>query len=164
MKNKFIKLLSIIIASVLGLGLFSLAPNTYATDDVCSSNAPQSVKDAAGCEGTKNALPNLIIGILNGIIAISGLVAVVFVLIGGINYMTSAGDAGKLEKAKKTILYACIGLVITVLAFAIVNFTIRNLIGGQSTSDNSQQDDKDDSDKDATPNTNSANSPTKQTK
>jgi len=42
--------------------------------------------------------------------------------------MTSNGDATKLEKAKKTILYACIGLAICVLAFAIVNFVIDKII------------------------------------
>ena len=69
-------------------------------------------------------LPDTIAGILNAIIIVSGTVAVIFVLIGGVNYMTSSGDAGKLEKAKKTILYAVIGLAICALAFAIVNWTV----------------------------------------
>ena len=129
MKNKFTKLLSIIIASVLGLGLFSLAPNTYAINDVCSSNAPQSVRDAAGCEGTSDQLPRLIVNILNAIIAISGIVALIFVIIGGFNYMTSAGDSGKVEKAKKTILYACIGIAVCALSFAIVNWAILGPLG-----------------------------------
>ena len=70
-----------------------------------------------------------ITNILNGIIAVLGLVAVVVIIIGGINYMTSSGDAGKVKKAKDTILYGVIGLVICVLAFAIVNFVIKNIIG-----------------------------------
>ena len=45
--------------------------------------------------------------------------------------MTSTGDAGKVKKAKDTILYALIGLIICVLSFAIVNWTIKNVIGGQ---------------------------------
>ena len=43
--------------------------------------------------------------------------------------MTSAGDPGKVKKAKDTILYGVIGLVVCVLAFAIVNFVIANIIG-----------------------------------
>ena len=62
--------------------------------------------------------------ILNIVIGSLGLVAVVVVVIGGINYITSSGDAGKVDKAKKTILYGVIGLVICALAAAIVNFTI----------------------------------------
>ena len=43
--------------------------------------------------------------------------------------MTSSGDAGKVKKAKDTILYGIIGLVVCVLAFAIVNFVISNILG-----------------------------------
>ena len=48
---------------------------------------------------------------------------------GGVGYMTSSGDAGKVKKAKDTILYGVIGLVIVALSFAIVNFVISNIIG-----------------------------------
>ena len=70
-----------------------------------------------------------IIGIINAVIAVLGIVAVGVIIIGGISYMTSSGDAGKVKKAKDTILYGVIGLVICVLAFAIVNFVIKNIIG-----------------------------------
>ena len=57
--------------------------------------------------------------ILNGIIGIAGTVCVIYVVLGGARYITSTGDPGKLKKAKDTIIYACIGLVICALAFAI---------------------------------------------
>ena len=66
-------------------------------------------------------------GILNAIIGVLALVAVVVMIVGGISYMTSSGDAGKVKKAKDTILYGLIGLIVCVLAFAIVNFVISNL-------------------------------------
>ena len=78
--------------------------------------------------GSGDNLKNAVIGIINGVVAVLGLVAVIVIIIGGINYMTSAGDAGKVKKAKDTILYGVIGLVICVLAFAIVNFVIANII------------------------------------
>lgn len=68
-----------------------------------------------------------ITNILNVIIGVLGIVAVIVIILGGISYMTSAGDPGKVKKAKDTILYGIIGLVICVLAFAIVNFVIANL-------------------------------------
>jgi hypothetical protein len=68
-------------------------------------------------------------GILNAIIGVLGIVAVVVIIIGGVSYMTSAGDAGKVKKAKDTILYGVIGLVICALAFAIVNFVIGSILG-----------------------------------
>ena len=78
-------------------------------------------------------------GILNGVIGMLGLVAVVFIIIGGVNYMTSTGDPGKTKKAKDTILYACIGLIVCALSFAIVNFTINmiNHSGNETTNEES---------------------------
>ena len=76
-----------------------------------------------------NDLDSSIISIINAIIGVLGLVCVIVIIIGGVNYMTSSGDAGKVKKAKDTILYGIIGLVICVLAFAIVNFVISNIIG-----------------------------------
>ena len=67
--------------------------------------------------------------ILNVVIGVLGIVCVIVVIIGGVLYMTSSGDAGKVKKAKDTILYGIIGLIVCVLAFAIVNFVIAN-IGG----------------------------------
>lgn len=69
-----------------------------------------------------------IMGILNGIIGSLAIVCVVIVVIGGVQYMTSNGDAAKVKKGKDTILYALIGLAICVLAAAIVNFVIANMI------------------------------------
>ena len=67
--------------------------------------------------------------IINAVIGVLGIVCVIVIIIGGINYMTSSGDSGKVKKAKDTILYGVIGLVICVLAFAIVNFVIANILG-----------------------------------
>lgn len=66
--------------------------------------------------------------ILSAVIGVLGLVCVVVMIIGGINYMTSTGDAGKVKKAKDTILYGLIGLVVCVLAFALVQFVINILV------------------------------------
>ena len=76
-----------------------------------------------------DTLKTNITNIVNAIIGVLGIVAVVIIIFGGVQYMTSTGDAGKVKKAKDTILYGVIGLVICVLAFAITNFVIANLIG-----------------------------------
>jgi len=66
--------------------------------------------------------------ILSAIIGVLGFVCVVVMIIGGVNYMTSAGDAGKVKKAKDTILYGLIGLIVCALAFALVNFVISTIL------------------------------------
>lgn len=161
MKSKILKTIFIIAISVLGFNTLTTTFPAYAQNDVCSSSAPSEVKEAAGCNGSSNALPGLITGILNAIIAVSGIVAVIFVLIGGVNYMTSAGDSGKLEKAKKTIIYAAIGLAIVALSFTMVNFVIVDIIPGRSSTDNSQQENANNA---AQPKANSANTPKQETK
>ena len=79
--------------------------------------------------GTGEELTNAVTSIINAVITVLGIVCVIVIIIGGINYMTSSGDAGKVKKAKDTILYGVIGLVICVLAFAIVNFVIAHILG-----------------------------------
>lgn len=78
--------------------------------------------DIAGADGAFTKIINWIMGIV-------GIMCVVVIILGGIQYMTSAGDAGKVKKAKDTILYGIIGLIIVALAAVIVNFVIANVIG-----------------------------------
>lgn len=62
--------------------------------------------------------------VIGGVLMLAAVVCVVFIVIGAILYILSIGDAAKIKKAKDSILYAVVGLVITGLAFAIVQFVI----------------------------------------
>ena len=81
-------------------------------------------------DDTGTDLKTSVTGILNAVIGVLSFVCVVVIIIGGVTYMTSSGDAGKVKKAKDTILYGVIGLAVCVLAFAIVNFVIANVLSG----------------------------------
>jgi hypothetical protein len=76
--------------------------------------------------GGKNATPveTRIKTIVNMILYILGAIAVIMIVIGGVRYTTSGGDAGGVSGAKNTILYAVVGLVIAIMAYAIVNFVL----------------------------------------
>lgn len=78
--------------------------------------------------GGETKLEDAVVGIINAVIGILALVCVIIIIAGGVNYMTSAGDAAKVKKAKDTILYGVIGMVICILAFAITNFVISNVL------------------------------------
>ena len=67
---------------------------------------------------------NIVINVVLGVI---GVVAVVMIIIGGIQFTTSSGDTAKTTKAKNTIIFSVIGLVVALLAFAIVNFVLTNV-------------------------------------
>ena len=75
----------------------------------------------------EGGLASSVTGIINAVVGVLGIVAVIVIIMGGVGYMTSAGDPGKVKKAKDTILYGVIGLVICALAFVIVNFVIKAL-------------------------------------
>ena len=91
----------------------------------------QSVNNLAECnvQDDDSLMPTLQV-IINVALAVLGLVAVVMIIIGGFNYMTSSGDTAKVTKARNTILYGVIGLVIALLAFAIVNFVLAEVFNG----------------------------------
>lgn len=94
-----------------------------AVDDICSSTSglDDEQKIAAGC-GTNKVAGEVANGILEFVIGLMGLVAVGVMLYGGVTYVTSTGDAGKVMKAKRTIIYGLVGLAVCLLAFAIVRF------------------------------------------
>ena len=100
------------------------AQGTDASGGVSGSGAtlPNTVGDG------QNTLTTDITNIINVVIGVLGLVCVIVMIIGGVNYMTSNGDAGKVKKGKDTILYGVIGLVICALAFAIVNWVIGGIL------------------------------------
>jgi Type IV secretion system pilin len=63
----------------------------------------------------------------NILIFLVGAIAVLMIIIGGLRYVLSGGDNAGITSAKNTILYAVIGLVVAVAAYAIVNFVLRNV-------------------------------------
>ena len=96
--------------------------------DIDINNATPNVIGGTDADGSQ--LGTSVGSILNIIIGSLGVIAVIVIIIGGVLYMTSSGDSGKVKKAKDTILYGVIGLIICVLAAAIVNFVIDNVING----------------------------------
>ncbi|MBI3957090.1 MAG: hypothetical protein HY340_03835 [Candidatus Kerfeldbacteria bacterium] len=69
-------------------------------------------------------LKGTVINIINWVLGLLGIIAVIMILIGGFQWMTASGNEEKVEKAKKIISAAIVGLIIILLAWAIVNFVI----------------------------------------
>jgi hypothetical protein len=66
--------------------------------------------------------------ILNIVIGIIAALSVLFVVIGGMRYVLSAGDPQAANKAKETIIFALVGLVIAIIAESIVAFALKTII------------------------------------
>lgn len=63
-----------------------------------------------------------VIGIIEKVLSFMALIAVVIIVIAGIRLVVSQGDETAVDKGKKTILFAVIGLIVILLASAIVGF------------------------------------------
>ena len=116
---KKLKLSLFALVTVGGIGL-SAAPVLVHAAPV--DEIRQSVKDVGG--GSAPTLQARFKDITNIILFIMGAVAVIMIIIGGFRYVTAGGDSGSVTAAKNTILYAVIGLIVALLAYAIVNFVV----------------------------------------
>lgn len=122
-------------ALVLGLGVLAPA-TTFAADGTTCEDGSLSISCGANSARGSDQ-PDKLFGedavfqtIVNILLFIIGAVAVIMLIIGGIRYVVSGGDQNAVTGAKNTILYAVIGIVVAVLAYAVVNFVITELPGG----------------------------------
>ena len=65
--------------------------------------------------------------IVNTIIFLTGSIATIMIVVGGLRYVMSGGDSAAVNGAKNTILYAIVGIVVAVMAYAIVNFVLTRI-------------------------------------
>ena len=107
-----------------------IATPVFAADVTCPSGSERATAPTlAGCNVKEdNTLMPTIKQIIDVIISVLGIAAVVVIVLGGVQYTLSAGDAAKLKKAKDTILYGVVGLVVALLAWAIVNFVLTSIL------------------------------------
>ena len=99
---------------------------------LASALSVQDGANAARAEG----MPSELIGdngvfsrLTSTVLLIVGLISVIMLVYGGLRYILSGGDSKKVTDAKNTILYAIIGLIISLLAYAIVKFVLNSVVG-----------------------------------
>lgn len=76
-----------------------------------------------GCQGQTGLFRT----ITNILLFIIGAISVIMLVVGGIRYTISGGDQNQVTAAKNTIMYAIVGIVVAILAYAVVNFVISSL-------------------------------------
>jgi multisubunit Na+/H+ antiporter MnhB subunit len=112
------------IAAMIGLVTLPLVPATVLAEGSPVDSIQDGVTKVGGTKTGQTDLTDLIKIIVNIMLFILGAIAVIMIIIGGIRYTTSNGEAANTKAAKDTILYAVIGLVVAILAYAIVNFVL----------------------------------------
>ena len=78
--------------------------------------------------GGESDMQDVVRNVLSAIFGFIGIIAAVMIIIGGVKYSTSAGDPGKVQSAKNTIMFSIIGLIVALSAFAITNFILGALV------------------------------------
>ena len=119
------KFRTIILSIAMLLGTVALPVQTVGAvnvfKDSCSAGDTSEICKEAGDVDKGNELIKTVVNLL--LYAI-GIISVIVIIIGGIRYTTSGGDANGIKSAKDTILYAVVGLIVAMLAYAIVNFVV----------------------------------------
>lgn len=119
------KRLVITLGIVLG---FAFAPLAVATPVGASVWKPcNGNSEAAVCADKTNNGEKMIKSVVDLLFYVIGVIAVVVIIIGGIKFVTADGDSSKIKSARETILYAVVGLVVALMAYAIVEFTVNNI-------------------------------------
>ncbi|GAC1369611.1 MAG: hypothetical protein NVSMB39_1620 [Candidatus Saccharimonadales bacterium] len=108
------------------LNLFHMAASNCGT----KTGVLPSLYDGLGC-GADGASPSIkglsdisiiIANVIRIIISISGSLAIIIILVAAVFYVTSAGDPGRVKRAKDILVNTVVGLVIILAAYAIVTF------------------------------------------
>lgn len=120
---------------ILGItGAMTLSP-VFAAPDCKSTNLTTKEQTQCGVTGvgggesgnSGNNVVKVIKNVINILLFLVSMIAVLMIVIAGFRFVTSNGDSNTVSSAKNAIIYAVIGIVIAVMAYAIVNFVLDNL-------------------------------------
>ena len=125
LKNILISTLMVAVM-VFGVSIIYQTGNTEIAGAINSEITSGMNATSAGTSTPTDA--NVVIkNVTNIMFFIIGAVSVIMLIYGGIRYTTSGGNANSVTAAKNTVIYSIVGLVISILAYAIVNFVVTNI-------------------------------------
>ena len=121
-----------LVAAVLSLAVAAVAVVMPIALPSASAQFKSGLDAARTDEMSTKPIGTTIGEVVNIFLYFVGAVAVIVVIWGGFQYVTSSGDSQKATTAKNTIMYAVIGLVVAIFAYAIVNFVLTTSRGVSS--------------------------------
>ncbi len=119
---------SLLLVPVVALGVSLALPAVAPTNANAAFNGGIS-NGAADSKGTGqqdnlDGTDGVFKTVTNVMLYIIGAISVIMLIIGGIRYVVSGGESSAVTGAKNTILYAVIGIIVAIIAYALVNFVI----------------------------------------
>ncbi len=126
-KNRLLALLAVPVFAlgVAGVAMPSAAGALSLTEGASNAKGDDQSPCLFGTEGAAcDGKTPMFKTITNVLLFLIGAVSVIMLVIGGIRYTVSGGESKAVTDAKNTILYAIIGIIVSILAYAVVNFVI----------------------------------------
>ena len=114
------QLLKILVVPALLLSTLFTASVIVSAVDVCSGDNGSSLYCQNKSEGEAK-VKSTIGNVTNLLLMAVGAISIIMIVVGGILFALSNGDSSRVTKARNTVLYAAIGLIVSLLAAAIVN-------------------------------------------
>lgn len=96
---------------------------------VASIDIKSQVESAQSSTGNTGTLDGNVKGIIDFVIGFVAVLAVIAIIIGGVLMTSSQGDAAKIKRGRDAIIAGVIGLIVSLLAFLIVDFVLRAIQG-----------------------------------
>ena len=112
-----------------------LSPAVLAADDSVDDGDPYDILPADPEQKIPNplkvgTLQEVVASIINVAYSLAAMVAIIYIIIGGYQFITSAGNPDIVEQAKSTITNAIIGLLIIVLSYLFIHFILTSIGAG----------------------------------
>ncbi len=108
-------------ASVLSTASLSGSASAQVSEGI--NTATTSEMKGKSIDGDKG----LIKTVVNVLLWVVGILSVIMIIFSGFRYITSSGDASKTKSAQSTLIYSVVGLIVAIMAWAIVNMVINRL-------------------------------------
>ena len=125
------KIAAIIVSCMALVAMFICHPVIAGTntngDEICNSDDAFKNNQYICGYGDEGDATKMVTNILEAVFGIIAIIATIVIIIAGIMYMTSRGSEEQVKKAKNAILYAVIGLIVSLAAYAIVKFVLKQL-------------------------------------
>ena len=127
-----LRLILLTLFCLLGLAIIAgpIARAFNPFEDVCTTDKAKNNSSACKIDPTKDPITGnegVFIKIARIFAIVTGVASVIVIIVGGLGYITSSGNAEKITHAKSMILYAVIGLIVAALAQALVVLVLSKL-------------------------------------
>lgn len=127
-KQLYYPLIAIVTSLLIGLSALPASaaiPGGGVAGGAASARGADQPADLFGATGMFATITNILLFVI-------GAISVIMVIIGGLRYVLSGGDSSNIQAAKNTILYAIVGIIVALLAYAAVNFIIGSFATGSA--------------------------------